>query len=74
MNLSEVKTGQSGRVCGVSGSARFLSRVTSVGITEGCRFTVMQNRLNRPVLLHARDSAIALDRHDCERILVEVKR
>lgn len=74
MNLSETKTGQSGMICGISGDARFLSRVTSVGITEGCRFTVMQNHLKRPVLLYARDSAIALDRDDCAHILVEVDR
>lgn len=45
-----------------------------MGVTEGCRFAVVQNRKKYPVLVHVRDSAIAIDRSDCDRIEVEVSR
>lgn len=45
-----------------------------MGITEGCRFTVVQNRKKYPILVHVRDSAIAIDRSDCDCIDVEVSR
>lgn len=34
--------------------------------------TIMQNFKKRPMLVYARDSAIALDRADCDHIEVEV--
>lgn len=37
MKLSELKTGGMGTVTRVAGDARFVSRVTSIGITEGCQ-------------------------------------
>lgn len=72
LKLSEMKTDQRGSVCDLQGSERFLNRITSVGITLGCPIVVMQNRKKRPILIYARDSAIALDRTDCTHIDVEV--
>lgn len=56
----------------VTGDARFVSRVTAVGLTEGCHIEVLQNVRKRPVLVYVRDSAVAIDRGDCELIDVEV--
>lgn len=72
MKLSDMAAGQRGRIRDLQGKERFLGRITSVGITVGCPLTVLQNRKKRPVLVYARDSAIALDRADCDRIDVEV--
>lgn len=72
MKLSEMTAGQEGQIHGLRGSDRFLGRITSVGITVGCHVVVMQNRKKTPVLVYARDSAIALDRDDCDLIDVEV--
>lgn len=74
MRLTDMETGGRGCVCAVRGDDRFLSRIFSMGVTEGCRFTVVQNRKKYPVLVHVRDSAIAIDRSDCDRIEVEVSR
>lgn len=74
MKLTEMRTGDRGCVIAVHGEKRFLSRVSSMGITEGCPLTVMQNRKKYPILVHVRDSAIALDRSDCGCIDVEVGR
>lgn len=74
MKLSDMKTGQRGSVRDLKGSERFLNRITSIGITIGCPISIMQNLKKRPVLVYARDSAIALDRTDCDLIDVEVAR
>lgn len=72
MRLAEMKSGQRGRVQNLRGQERFLGRITSIGITVGCPLVVLQNSKKRPILISARDSAIALDRADCELIDVEV--
>lgn len=72
--LSEAATGDVAVISGVRGDARFLSRVTSIGLTVGCEVQVLQNVRKRPVLLYGRDSVIALDAGDCARIEVEVRR
>lgn len=73
MKLSEMQAGQRGEICALQGSKRFLERITSIGITTSCPVVVMQNRKKRPVLVYARDSAIALDRSDCNFIDVKVE-
>lgn len=74
MKLSELKTGGTGTVTRVAGDARFVSRVTSIGITEGCQIEVVQNVKKRPILLFERDSLMAIDRKDCDLIDVEERR
>lgn len=74
MKLSELKTGGTGTVTRVAGDARFVSRVTSIGITEGCPIEVVQNVKKRSILLFERDSLMAIDRKDCDLIDVEERR
>ena len=74
MKLSELKTGGTGTVTRVAGDARFVSRVTSIGITEGCPIEVVQNVKKRPILLFERDSLMAIDRKDCDLVDVEERR
>ena len=74
MKLSELKSGGTGTVTRVVGDARFVSRVTSIGITEGCPIEVVQNVKKRPILLFERDSLMAIDRKDCDLIDVEERR
>ena len=56
----------------VNGDARFVSRITSIGLTPGCKVTVIKNEKNRPVLVYSRDTMIALNRLECDQIEVEV--
>jgi len=57
-------------VSAINGDARFLSRVTSIGITPGCILTVLRNDKNRPMLVYSRDTMIALNRKECQGIEV----
>lgn len=46
--LSEAKNGETGVISTICGDTRFLSRVTSIGLTIGCPVTVLQMRESVP--------------------------
>lgn len=71
MKLYDAKPGYAGEITAINGDTRFLSRITSMGLTIGCKIEIMQNEKNQPVLLVGRDSLIAVNRNDCERIEVK---
>ena len=71
MSLSEVKENREALVSEVIGDTRFMSRITSIGLTPGCRVRVVKNDKNRPLLVYTRDTMIALNRNECNGILVE---
>lgn len=66
--LSEARSGEHGIISGIQGDTRFLSRVISIGLTPGCPITVLQNEKKQPILLYSRDSMIALNREECDKI------
>lgn len=69
--LVEVKAGDKARIAKIEGDTRFMIRITSIGLTIGCPVTVLQNEKKQPLLVHGRDTMIALNRKECEKILVE---
>ena len=71
MSLSEVKENREALVSGINGDARFMSRITSIGLTPGCRVKVIKNDKNRPVLVYSRDTMIAININECKGITVE---
>ncbi|MBR6146787.1 MAG: ferrous iron transport protein A [Lachnospiraceae bacterium] len=70
--LSELEKDAEGVISTVNGDARFVSRITSIGLTPGCKVTIIKNEKNRPVLVYSRDTMIALNRLECDQIEVEV--
>lgn len=70
--ITDLKNGQKVRITAVDGDRRYLSRITSIGLTPGCNIEVLQNVKNRPLLIYGRDTMIALNRGESERIMVEV--
>lgn len=71
MKLTELKKEQSGLITRINGDTRFVSRITSIGLTPGCKVTVVKNEKRRPLLVYSRDTMIALNRNECEDIEVE---
>lgn len=69
--LSELTKDKSGLIAGINGDARFISRITSIGLTPGCCLTVIKNEKRRPILVYSRDTMIALNRNECDLIDVE---
>ncbi len=70
--LTDLKDGQKALISGIDGDRRYLSRITSIGLNVGCVVEMLQNVKNRPVLVYGRDTMIALNRSESERISVEV--
>ena len=71
--LTDLREGQKARIIGITGDRRYLSRITSIGLKIGCPLEMLQNVKNRPVLVYGRDTMIALNRAESERIQVEVQ-
>ena len=69
--MSDVKENREALVSEINGDTRFLSRITSIGLTPGCRVRVVKNDRNRPLLVYSRDTMIALNRNECRGIVVE---
>lgn len=70
MCLSELGRDSEAIVKNLSGDQRFISRITSIGLTPGCNLRVLRNDKNRPMLVYSRDTMIALNRKECRGIEV----
>ena len=73
MKLSETKKDTHGKVKRIEGDAHLVNRITSIGITEGVFFQTVRNNRRMPVLVYLRETLIALNRADAERIDVEAE-
>ena len=69
--LIELEKEKSGVIAAIKGDTRFVSRVTSIGLTPGCEVKIIKNEKRRPLLVFSRDTMIALNRKECENIFVE---
>ena len=73
-NLVQTTEGERGVLSKIAGDKRFLSRITSVGLTVGTEVEVIQNQGRYPILLHARDSVLAINRQEAANISMEVEK
>lgn len=69
--LSEMSPGSKGKIKALDGDGRFLSRITSMGLTVGCPVEVLRNEKKQPILIYSRDTMVALNRKECEKIILE---
>ena len=70
-SLSDMKPNTRVRVAGIEGDVRLLTRLASVGLVPGCTMQVVRNDAHRPVLVFERDSMVAINRTEAQRIQVE---
>lgn len=73
-NLSQTVEGQHYTVKGLHGDIRFISRITSVGLTIGAEVKVIRNAKRIPILIYARDTMLAVDKKEAAQIEVEVNK
>ncbi len=71
MKLTDTKPDQHGLIQRIGGDAHFANRITSIGLTEGTEFQTVRNDRKMPVLIYLRETLIAINRADAERIEVE---
>ncbi len=69
--LSELVKDECGVIASINGDSRFISRITSIGLTPGCHISIIKNEKRRPILVYSRDTMIALNRKECEGIEVK---
>ncbi len=69
--LSELPMNAECVIASLNGDQRFVSRITSIGLTPGCKVSVIKNDGNRPMLVYSRDTMIALNRNECKGIEVK---
>ena len=68
-SLNELKPNSEGIVASIDGDARYLSRITSIGITPGCHIKVLKNDISKayvPMIAHifcTTHSNLALIKH-----------
>jgi ferrous iron transport protein A len=72
--LSVVQSGLAGKIASIDGDNRFLSRVSSIGLTVGSMIEVIRNQKKQPVLIYGRDTMIAINRKESDKITVKVTR
>ena len=72
--LNELGDGSCGTIVAITVErCVFQSRITSIGLTIGSRIEVIQNPKKQPVLLYNRDTMVALNKNEAEKIMVEVR-
>ncbi len=69
--LDEVPRDMTVRITGMDGEKRQFARFSAMGIIPECLARVIRNDRNQPMLIHLRDTMIAINRDDCTRIKVE---
>ncbi len=70
--LSALKEKTKARVAEIHGDTHFQSRIISIGITVGSEIEVIQNYKKQPVLIYCRDTMIAVNKTEAEKIKMEV--
>ncbi len=71
--LSEIQSGKMVIVREIMADDRLISRTSSMGITGGSTLEVIRNEKKQPMLLFCRDTMVAINRKECEKIFVEMK-
>lgn len=69
--ITKLEAGKKTRIAAIDGDRRYLTRITSIGLNVGCEIEMLQNIRSRPLLVYGRDTMVALNRDESERILVE---
>lgn len=70
--LSELPEGAKGKITAIQGNAHFQSRITSIGLTVGSQIEVIQNPKKQPILIYGRDTMLAINKMESDKIMVEV--
>ena len=72
MKLTETRPEMQGIIGKISGDVHFANRITAIGLTEGTAFQTVRNDRRMPVLIYLRETLIAVNRTDAERIEVKL--
>ena len=63
-HLAELAPDTRARIVRIDGSVRLLTRLASIGLVPGSSVQVVRNDARRPVLVHERDTMVAINRQE----------
>jgi ferrous iron transport protein A len=69
-SLTKLKRDEIGAIDTITGDNRFISRITSIGLSVGSTVRVMRNGFGMPMLLYAHDTLVAVSKKEAEKIFV----
>ena len=69
LTLTQAEEGREYTVKDVKGDARFISRITSIGLTTGAMLKVVRNVKRLPLLIYSRDTMLAINKASISRLL-----
>ena len=69
--LDCLETGKIGLITDLTGKPSFISRATAIGFTPGVKVITVQNYKSLPLIVYLRDTRIAIDRSEAQRILID---
>jgi ferrous iron transport protein A len=69
--LSEVQAGTTVTITNIQGDERLLGRTSSMGMIVGSTIEILKNEKKQPLLLFCRDTMVAVNRRECEKIEVK---
>ena len=72
LTLTQAEEGREYTVKDVKGDARFISRITSIGLTTGAMLKIVRNVKRLPLLIYSRDTMLAINKQEANNIHVEV--
>lgn len=72
LTLTQAEEGREYTVKDVKGDARFISRITSIGLTTGAMLKIVRNVKRLPLLIYSRDTMLAINKREANNIYVEV--
>ncbi len=72
MSLSDLKTGETGIICGYQSRSLLANRLRELGLVRGARVTVKRaSPFGDPIEITIRDYSLSLRKKDAGEILVE---
>ncbi len=71
VRLSSVPPSETVRIQKLEGGHTFVSRLASLGFTPGTPLRVIRNFGHGPLIVHVRDTRVALGRGEADKIWVE---
>ena len=69
-SLIKLQQNESAAIETIEGDSRFISRITSIGLSVGSTVRVIRNGFGMPMLLYAHDTLIAVSKKEAEKIFV----
>jgi ferrous iron transport protein A len=69
--LSEVQAGTTVTITNIQGDERLFGRTSSMGMIVGSTIEILKNEKKQPLLLFCRDTMVAVNRRECEKIEVK---